>query len=543
MNIREISDVFKDTANQITALKSYNFGWPSDRTRSTNTEDYQELNEFPRVFFSVPTITGSDQTRKQDTYQVTLFFDDLLGYNNEGDADLTLQLDKWATLQVYATAFLQKLNKIKQSILPNYIFIPDAPAMTFDSFTGLQRLVTVQVTFNLVVPTNCGVDLNKLISVFANVVASASAIAELTNTNNQKLIDIYAQAVAETDSSAQISLKINAVGSAVATSSATAALNMTFVSSVLATAFTDANAFLIRIINAEALAIAQSNADAMLSKKISASSIATATSSALAGLNMTFVGNIVATATTTASAEIVLPVNTVEASVTATADDTGVILRLPKWDKASYDTTDIDDTVAFVDSYDAVQTQVTSTFGSLVGATKWIGGVLASNGKIYGIPADTTSILEIDPSNNSTSTFGSFTGTGKWAGGVLAPNGKIYAIPLGSTSILEIDPSNNTTSTFGSFTGSSKWLGGVLAPNGKIYAMPYVVTSILIIDPSNNTTSTFGSFTGTGKWFGGVLAPNGKIYGIPASIANILEILDSVTINENYPLSRLYNKL
>ena len=116
MNIREISDVFKDTANQITAIKSYNFGWASDRTRSSNTEDYQELNEFPRVFFSVPTIIGSDQTRKQDTYQVTLFFDDLLGYDNNGDADLTLQLDKWATLQVYATAFIQRLNLIKQSI-------------------------------------------------------------------------------------------------------------------------------------------------------------------------------------------------------------------------------------------------------------------------------------------------------------------------------------------------------------------------------------------------------------------------------------------
>jgi hypothetical protein len=181
MNIREISDVFKDTANQITAIKSYNFGWPSDRTRSSNTEDYQELNEFPRVFFSVPTITGSDQTRKQDTYQVTLFFDDLLGYNNEGDADLTLQLDKWATLQVYATAFLQKLNKIKQSILPNYIFIPDAPAMTFDSFTGLQRMITVQLSFTLVVPTNCEPVVSKLVECIANIVTSSNLTAALKN--------------------------------------------------------------------------------------------------------------------------------------------------------------------------------------------------------------------------------------------------------------------------------------------------------------------------------------------------------------------------
>jgi hypothetical protein len=181
MNIREISDVFKDTANQITAIKSYNFGWASDRTRSTNTEDYQELNEFPRVFFSVPTIIGSDQTRKQDTYQVTLFFDDLLGYNNEGDADLTLQLDKWAALQEYANYFVQRLNKVKQTILPNYLFIPEAPSITFDSFTGLQRMITVQLSFTLVVPTNCEPVVSKLVECIANIVTSSNLTAALKN--------------------------------------------------------------------------------------------------------------------------------------------------------------------------------------------------------------------------------------------------------------------------------------------------------------------------------------------------------------------------
>jgi hypothetical protein len=180
MNIREISDVFKDTANQITAIKSYNFGWASDRTRSTNTEDYQELNEFPRVFFSVPTITGSDQTRKQDTYQVTIFFDDLLGYNNEGDADLTLQIDKWAALQEYANYFVQRLNKVKQSILPNYLFIPEAPSITFDSFTGLQRMITVQLSFTLVVPTNCEPVVSKLVECIANILTSSNLIASIT---------------------------------------------------------------------------------------------------------------------------------------------------------------------------------------------------------------------------------------------------------------------------------------------------------------------------------------------------------------------------
>ena len=48
------------------------------------------------------------------------------------------------------------------------------------------------------------------------------------------------------------------------------------------------------------------------------------------------------------------------------------------------------------------------------------------------------------------STFGSLSGAGKWSGGVLAPNGKIYGIPFHSTEVLEIDPETKTATTFGS---------------------------------------------------------------------------------------------
>ena len=122
------------------------------------------------------------------------------------------------------------------------------------------------------------------------------------------------------------------------------------------------------------------------------------------------------------------------------------------------------------------------------------------------------------------STFGSLSGTAKWRGGVLAPNGKIYGIPYDSTTVLEIDPITKTTTTFGSLAGDFKWAGGVLAPNGKIYGIPHGSTTVLEIDPVTKTTSTFGSLATNGKWFGGVLAPNGKIYGIPYSATTVLEI-------------------
>ena len=73
------------------------------------------------------------------------------------------------------------------------------------------------------------------------------------------------------------------------------------------------------------------------------------------------------------------------------------------------------------------------------------GGVLAPNGKIYGIPdGETSTILEIDPSDPGSAKpipIPSYT-SGGWGGGVLAPNGKIHGIPNGTNTILEIDPSD-----------------------------------------------------------------------------------------------------
>ena len=277
MNIREISDVFKDTAADITALKSYNFGWASDRVRQGNTEDFQELNAFPRVFFSVPTITGSDQTRKQDTYQVTLFFDDLLGYDNEGDADLTLQIDKWAALQQYATAFIQRLNLIKQTILPNYLFIPEPPQFTFDSFVGIQRLVTVQVNFNLVVPTNCEVTVQRIINLVGNVIAQGVATGNIfLSTSVSALIECTATATGAIVSGQQNIIEVESNVTAFALASGDIVTVKTVAANVVSTA--TVNAEVQRAVNV----IGQLNATGQVSGDISLTLFATGSADARA---------------------------------------------------------------------------------------------------------------------------------------------------------------------------------------------------------------------------------------------------------------------
>ena len=213
---------------------------------------------------------------------------------------------------------------------------------------------------------------------------------------------------------------------------------------------------------------------------------------------------------------------------------------------------------------------------------KWTGGVLAPNGKIYAMPWNYASPLEIDPVARTAAPFGStsFVSEAKYGGGCLGSDGKIYAPPHNTLDYLKINPSNRTVTeiyldvghlgnrwwggvkglddqiygiphnnNFGVWLNTStqktfsvrlpfpeqtgKWTGGVLAPNGKIYGIPNNASGILEIDPSlissGNPASaykTFGNFDSFGieKWQGGVLAPDGKIYCIPFRAGTILEI-------------------
>jgi hypothetical protein len=121
------------------------------------------------------------------------------------------------------------------------------------------------------------------------------------------------------------------------------------------------------------------------------------------------------------------------------------------------------------------------------------------------------------PENTVATSIAGLIGTTKWAGGVLAPNGKIYGIPTNSTSVLIINPATNTadTTTITGLSGSDNWIGGVLAPNGKIYGILTNSTSVLIIDPvtdSADTTTIFG-LSGFGNGMAGSWPPMVRFMG------------------------------
>lgn len=163
-------------------------------------------------------------------------------------------------------------------------------------------------------------------------------------------------------------------------------------------------------------------------------------------------------------------------------------------------------------------------FPSVNSSEKWIGGVLAKNGKIYCIPHYASEILVIDTTTDTATTIPTESGNLKWFGGCLAPNGKIYAIPHTSSKVLVIDPETNETHTFSGMGGNRKWAGGVLGPDGKIYCIPNEEYRIGVIDPETESVETFGNVEinigYSWKWRGGALGPDGYIYAFPSNDQN-----------------------
>jgi len=151
MTLVDLANIFEAATNATTGLNGFSFGWASDRVRSQiyTEEGENNTNIFPRVFFAVPTLVNNPITRR-DNYQVTLFFDDLLGYDENGDVDSTLQITKWSTLITLAEKFILELGTTKTTNS-----FPTEVTLTPDSFTSIQRLITIQATFNITIKSEC----------------------------------------------------------------------------------------------------------------------------------------------------------------------------------------------------------------------------------------------------------------------------------------------------------------------------------------------------------------------------------------------------
>lgn len=163
-----------------------------------------------------------------------------------------------------------------------------------------------------------------------------------------------------------------------------------------------------------------------------------------------------------------------------------------------------------------------------LGRSGWVGIAQGANGKLYGAPTRSGTVLKVDPASEATSTFGSFSENYSWAGACVAPNGNVYCIPHGpgSSGVLRVNTPSDTTSLISSDAGSpgGEWSGGA-AVGSTIVGVPHTGESVLLIHTATNTTSRLtGIPVGIRKWNGGALAGNGSVYCAPAYHGQVLRI-------------------
>jgi len=151
MTLLEINTQFKTVTDAVAGLNGYSFGWPSDRTRS---QTYDEPGEdqtdlYPRVLWVVPTV-DHDWVGRNDNYNCQVFFDDLLGYDDQGEPDILTQVEKWEALRRLAEKWVLEMQTYKTTGK-----VQGTVNFTLDSFALQRRVITVIASFTFVTKATC----------------------------------------------------------------------------------------------------------------------------------------------------------------------------------------------------------------------------------------------------------------------------------------------------------------------------------------------------------------------------------------------------
>ena len=191
---------------------------------------------------------------------------------------------------------------------------------------------------------------------------------------------------------------------------------------------------------------------------------------------------------------------------------------------------------------------------SYPGIQKWYGGLLGSDGCIYGIPHNATGVLKINPVTQSCSILGEGTlpeGKWKWHGGLSVCHGtRIIGFPNNADSVLVVDVMDQRVYTVGGGSASAssdlltrsgrhripqdgryKYLGGASTLDGKFsYLFPCDAERVLRIDNETLEMKLVGPelLEGENKYQNGFVARDGCLYGIPQRASGVLRIMPGI---------------
>ena len=180
------------------------------------------------------------------------------------------------------------------------------------------------------------------------------------------------------------------------------------------------------------------------------------------------------------------------------------------------------------------------------GRQKWFGGLVGSDGCIWGIPHNHTAALKIDPRTDQISLIQHESGMPlpdgqwKWHGGLRAGD-KIYGFPNNSDTVLVIDCREERIYMIGDNKilqsgrhripqdDRYKYLGGALTQDGRFaYLFPCDAERVLRIDCQTDKLKLVGPplLEGENKFQNGFSSHrDGAVYGIPQRSCGVLRIV------------------
>lgn len=152
--ITQISNVFNLLSQVDIRLFNYHFGYRYDINQNI-ANNFDPSNDtgrlFPSVSFDVPDnvkyIDDIDYVDVQEEMQVTLYFDDLQGYNNDGSLNVLNPIEQWQSLKQISEDFIANFKYLfEDKYGAGYVGKP-----TFIQRANLynDRLITWEVSFQL----------------------------------------------------------------------------------------------------------------------------------------------------------------------------------------------------------------------------------------------------------------------------------------------------------------------------------------------------------------------------------------------------------
>jgi hypothetical protein len=162
----------------------------------------------------------------------------------------------------------------------------------------------------------------------------------------------------------------------------------------------------------------------------------------------------------------------------------------------------------------------------------YVGGVLASNNRIYLIPVEQAiqanwHYIDANTGIGAAYAHGITAVVSAYIGGVLAPNDRIYMIPRMQSNQANWHYINTKTGVatayaHGATVAASAYYGGVLSSNNKIYMAPFGQATQANWHYINATTGVVTAYSNNSgvtpvnnAYVGAVLSPSGRIYFIP----------------------------